>query len=96
MYELKPKNYFVKKYQKLVKKNSLLEGKIEKVFDKMIVDPFEISLKTHKVRSKFGVEAFSTSINGDLRIIWDFSQNRINIIDLLDIGGHSGSSKVYQ
>jgi len=73
-----------------------LEEKIEKVFDKMIADPLEISLKTHKVRSKFGFESFSTRINSDLRIIWDFGQNKINIIDLFDIGGHSGSVKVYQ
>jgi mRNA-degrading endonuclease YafQ of YafQ-DinJ toxin-antitoxin module len=39
---------------------------------------------------------YSSSISGDLRIIWEFSENEINIIDLLDIGGHSGSKSVYK
>ncbi len=94
-YQLKPKKYFIKKFKKLVSKNKDLEKKLEQVFDKLIKDPFDISLQTHKVRSKLGIEAYSSRLNGDLRIIWDFNENELNILDLFDIGGHSGSGGVY-
>jgi mRNA-degrading endonuclease YafQ of YafQ-DinJ toxin-antitoxin module len=82
---------------KLLKKNSQLAKVIDKAFDKLKNNPFEISLKTHKVNSKnFGLK-FASRINGDLRFIWDFNDqtSEIEIIEILDIGGHDGGDGVY-
>jgi mRNA-degrading endonuclease YafQ of YafQ-DinJ toxin-antitoxin module len=94
-YLLKPKKHFIKKFKNLIAKNKQLEGRLEIVLDKLTINPFDISLQTHKVRAKLGIEAYSSRINGDLRIIWEFNQDKIQVIDLLDIGGHSGNRKVY-
>jgi len=47
------------------------------------------------VRTKNNFSAFSSKVTGDLRIIWNFNEDQIQVIDLLDIGGHSGNGKVY-
>lgn len=94
-YQLKPKKYFAKKFNKLIAKNKTLENRLELVFDKMTFDPFDLSLRTHKVRSKLGIEAYSSRVTGGLRIIWDFNGTNITILDLLDIDGHGGGNGVY-
>ncbi len=45
---------------------------------------------------KNGDPAFSSRVNSDLRIIWDYSNNIPQVLDLIDIGGHSGKNKVYK
>lgn len=57
--------------------------------------PFYPSLETHKVQTRFLGERWSSSVSGDVRIIWDFSNDRILIL-LLDIGRHNGKKKVYK
>jgi mRNA-degrading endonuclease YafQ of YafQ-DinJ toxin-antitoxin module len=94
-YTLSPKLYFTRKYVKLIKNNQKLMSKIEAVFGIMYNDPFAATLKTHKVRAKIGFEAYSSRVSGDIRIIWNFDKDKIWIIDLFDIGGHSGSQSVY-
>ena len=59
-------------------------------------DPLYPSLKSHKVRDRQGYEAFSSYVTGDLRIIWDYAEDEVDILDLLDLGGHEGSGKVYR
>jgi len=88
--------YFLKKAKKLLAKNVDLIRKTSQTILKIKDNPHDISLKTHKVITpKFG-EAFSSRINGDLRIIWNYGQRyEIQVIDLLDIGGHSGINSVY-
>ena len=95
-YKLNPNKYFQKKYKKLVAKNSQLNNQIFEVFTKLSADPKDISLKSHKVNTpKFG-DCISSSINGDLRIIWKYNEELdLEIIDLFDIGGHSGKNSVY-
>lgn len=95
-YGLSPTSYFKKKYVKLVKQNTELKLKIVNVFKILQINPFAPTLKTHKVDSKVKNNVFSSSISGDLRIIWEFSNGKIDVLDLLDIGGHSGSGKVYK
>jgi mRNA interferase YafQ len=90
-----PSYRYSKKIFKLVSKNHLLQEKIENTLYKLAENPFDISLKTHKVESKICGFAFSSRVTGDLCIIWNFEDGNINIIDLLDIGGHSGSNSVY-
>lgn len=76
---------FGKSLRKLVPKNEELAQRIQTVITKLAFDPFDTALRTHKVLSKNHNEAWSSRINGDLRIIWDFDEgNKINIY-LLDI-----------
>ncbi|MEI6728828.1 MAG: type II toxin-antitoxin system mRNA interferase toxin, RelE/StbE family [bacterium] len=95
-YRLIPRDHFKRKYTKLVKNNSHFRNRIQEVFEVLMINPFFPSLKTHKVNTKIKKGVYSSSISGDLRIIWEFNENEINIIDLLDIGGHSGSKGVYK
>jgi mRNA-degrading endonuclease YafQ of YafQ-DinJ toxin-antitoxin module len=97
MFDIKFRDYPTKKAKKLVKKNPKLQSIIAKTLIKMKNNPFDLSLKTHKVNSKsFGFK-YSSSITGDLRFIWDFDETtlEIKIIEIFDIGGHSGNSSVY-
>jgi mRNA-degrading endonuclease YafQ of YafQ-DinJ toxin-antitoxin module len=89
-FRLEPTKYFKKKYDKLIKNQKVLESKIRSILQKLSLNPNTSSLHSHKVNSpKFG-NCFSSSITGDLRIIWQYNQNQeIEIIDLLDIGGHN-------
>ncbi|MGL4609039.1 MAG: hypothetical protein ACRCYY_05050 [Trueperaceae bacterium] len=58
-------------------------------------NPTAPKLKTHKVTIE-GERVLSSSVTGDLRIIWRFRETDLEMIDLLDIGGHEGSNKVYR
>jgi hypothetical protein len=60
------------------------------------INPFSLSLKTHKVINKSSDLVFSSKATGDIRIIWNFSENEVHVIDILDIGGHEGCDKVYK
>lgn len=62
----------------------------------METDPKAPSLKSHMVNSSRHGKRWSSRVTGDLRIIWDFNKDKINILDILDLGGHSGKNKVYR
>jgi mRNA interferase YafQ len=53
-------------------------------------DPWEPSLKSHKVNTELFGKVFSSSVTSDLRIIWNYNKNTklIEVLELLDIGGH--------
>lgn len=86
-----------KKVKKLLTKNTKLLVKIAKATDTLKEDPFYPSLKTHTVNSKKYGEKYSSWITGDLRFIWEFDEqnDQVEIIEILDIGGHGGSNSVY-
>lgn len=88
--------YFLKKAKKLLNKNLQLILAVNKTVETLSQNPKDPKLGSHKVKTpKFG-QCFSSSITKDLRLIWAYSENdQIEIIDLLDIGSHSGSGKVY-
>lgn len=98
MYFLNPSDYFLKKAKKLVRKNLDFVKKLRKTLTKLETNPFDRSLKTHLVIRKNGKEGFSSFISNDLRIVWEYkNQNqKQRIIDIVDIGGHSGKNKVYR
>lgn len=96
MYFLQPTNKFLRKSKKLIKKQPDLKNKIENVFLCLAEEPFSSKLKTHKVNDIDGIPAYSSTLTKDLRIIWDFRYGKPQILDILDIGGHSGKNKVYQ
>ena len=67
--ELFPK--FIRKLNKLVKKDRSLEKKVNKSLSLLKLDPFNTILKTHSVIEVDGDKAFSSRVTGDLRIIWN-------------------------
>jgi mRNA-degrading endonuclease YafQ of YafQ-DinJ toxin-antitoxin module len=96
MFIAKQTPYFLKKAKKLIKKNLNLAKEVDKCIQKLQRDPRDPSLKSHKVQTSDFDIVYSSRVNGDLRIIWNYSENEIFVLDLLDIGGHSGKNKVYK
>lgn len=94
-YELLPNKYFSKKLRKLVKKNPELIQTINKVQKIMVEDPFDKKLGTHKVDARMAKNCYSSAVTGDIRIIWDFNEDQIYVLDLFDVGGHDGINRVY-
>ena len=93
-YSLEITEYFSKKAIKIVKKNSKLDIKIRKVLKILEINPFHNSLHTHRVQApKWGL-VFSSHITKDLRLLWDFKNEKLVIL-VIDIGGHEGSKSVY-
>lgn len=79
---------FEKKFKKLIGKNKQIENYFYAKLEKLRQDPKDPILKFHKVNtSKFG-EVLSSSITGDIRLIWKYDENDNIILILLDIGGH--------
>jgi len=96
MYILVPSPLFKKKYKKLVQKNRDIRKYVEKTLILLEKDPCASALGSHKVIWKQGKKAFSSSVTGDIRIIWDYHYGQAHILDILDIGGHEGGKKVYK
>lgn len=95
-YKLVFSNVYKVKYQKIIKRNANLRGKIIKVHELLSIDPQNPALKSHKVNAiNFGL-AWSSSVTGDIRIIWNYDEQNKLVILILTIGSHSGSSKVYK
>jgi mRNA-degrading endonuclease YafQ of YafQ-DinJ toxin-antitoxin module len=66
------------------------------VFNKLSKNPSDPSLKTHKIFMPNNTYRYSSSVTGDIRIIWNYDiDGIIQFIELIDIGGHSGKSGVY-
>ena len=76
-------DFFKKRYRKLIKGNILLEKRIDKTLHQLSIDPYYAGLKTHKV-----ADVRSSWVTGDVRILWEFEESEVRVIDLLDIGGH--------
>lgn len=95
MYKIEILKSCQKDIYKLVKKHRISKQALSKVLNKLANNPFELSLKTHKVESKKYGAALSSSIDGDLRFIWNFNDQKIHIV-ILDVGGHSSFNKVYK
>jgi len=96
MFDLLTTKDFDKTYVIITKGDQKLQKRVQKVFKLLRLDPFYPSLKTHKANTRNYGEKWSNRASGDVRIIWDYdSENRL-IILLLDIGGHSGTHKVYK
>lgn len=84
-----------KKYLKLTTKNPKLQ---EKILDALVLlqsNPGDPKLKTHKVYIRNFGQVYSSSVTGDIRLIWNYADKMI-IIYILDIGGHSGKQGVYK
>lgn len=96
MYELQFANTFAHTYKVLIKNNQEFEKRTEKTLRLLKNNPFYPSLKSHKVNTRNFGEKWSSWITGDLRIIWDFDEERKQIILLFAITKHSGSHREYK
>jgi mRNA-degrading endonuclease YafQ of YafQ-DinJ toxin-antitoxin module len=94
-YKLVVTKEFEKAYKSYIKKDKQLKEKFDVNILKLLNDPFYKGLRTHKVNTRDHGLKYSSKLTGDLRIIWDFSENSSSVI-LLTIGGHSGKDKVYK
>lgn len=81
---------------KVVGNNEVLNKRLKTTLQKLALSPAHPSLHSHKVDTLAYGQRWSSSVTREIRIIWDYdSENRL-IILLLDIGGHSGTHKVYK
>ena len=83
-----PDERFSKNYIKITKNNPEIAKRIQKSLILLTQNPYHPSLKTHKVVTKQNYVARSSWVHANLRIIWEFNKNEIQIIDLLDLGNH--------
>jgi addiction module RelE/StbE family toxin len=81
---------FVRKFKRLVKKNAQLRIQIEKTLELLTENPFNSSLRTHKLKGDLdGV--WSCSVDYDNRILFEFLVNQDSgdeEIFLLTLGSH--------
>ena len=86
---------FKKSFKRFKKNNLRLAHKIEKILVLLKQNPFYNSLISHRVATtKYGI-CQSSRVTSDLRILWEYNKSGMRILDILDIGGHSGKNKVY-
>jgi addiction module RelE/StbE family toxin len=81
---------FVRKFKRLIKKNPQMRSQVEKVLHLLREDPFDSSLRTHKLKGDLdGV--WSCSVDYDNRILFEFvnnSESGEEDILLLTLGSH--------
>jgi mRNA-degrading endonuclease YafQ of YafQ-DinJ toxin-antitoxin module len=87
---------FLDKIQRLSKINLKLAKKVDKVLQLLEIDPKSPSLHSHQVNAKNFGRAWSSSVTGDIRIIWSYDQRNKLVILVLTLGSHSGHDKVYK
>lgn len=91
MNKIKLSPHFQRESKKLLKRGIISEKQIEKVLNKISVNPFEKSLRTHKVSTEYIDPAYSSYVNGEYRVIWDLNLDKT--ITIHSIGTHK---KVYK
>ncbi|MBT4936726.1 hypothetical protein HON22_02300 [Candidatus Peregrinibacteria bacterium] len=91
MNKIKLSPHFRRESRKILKKGIIKRKQLEKVLEKISKNPFEKSLRTHKVSAEYIDPAYSSYISGEYRIIWDLNSDKT--ITLHSIGTHK---KVYK
>jgi len=95
-YTLIPGKHFLRMANKLTQGNSKLQNNLRDSLRTLEDDPRNKKLHTHKVLASYDKkQAFASRVTGDIRILWRFDSQSVRIIDLIDLGGHSGKNKVY-
>lgn len=82
--------------EKVVGNNESLNKRLKISLKKLALNPTHPALHSHKVNTLAYGQRWSSSVTGDIRIIWDYDGGNRLIILLLDIGSHSGTHKVYK
>lgn len=96
MFQIILSTKFVNSYKKLIKNNKKLTDNIKETVRQISIDPRNRVLKTHKVVTHTGKVGWSSKVNGDIRIIWQYKKDKPEVLELILIGGHSGKNKVYK
>lgn len=79
---------FSKRYSKIFRRDQFLINKIDDVLRKLALNPFDESLRTHKLKGRLS-KLYASRVTDDLRIIFDFVQEDTELcILLLTIGKH--------
>ncbi|MBE9216916.1 MAG: type II toxin-antitoxin system mRNA interferase toxin, RelE/StbE family [Richelia sp. RM2_1_2] len=81
---------FLRKFKRLTKKNAQLSIQIEKVLELLMEDPFDSSLRTHKLKGDLN-GVWSCSVDYDNRILFELVINTDSgeeEIFLLTLGSH--------
>ncbi len=87
--QLVKSNKFGRDYVKIFKGNPSIGLKIDNVLRKLEINPFDPTLKTHKLKGKFeGI--WSSKVTNDIRIIFEILQDEKEelVIHLLAVGKH--------
>lgn len=69
---------------------------VDLTLDLLKKNPLHPALGSHRVTGRLIGESFSSVVNKDIRILWDYTKGKVKFLDILDLGGHSGSHKVYK
>ena len=80
MFRIEFSTYFSREYAKLIKRNKILERRVNVALLKLEKSPESVS---HKVG-----EVWSCRVTGDIRIIWEYKNGELVLL-LLKIGGHN-------
>jgi mRNA interferase YafQ len=80
---------FTRSFKKIVKKNPLLKEQIAEVLILLAEDPFNPSLKSHKLSGKLD-GLWACSVAYDCRIIFEFSEEDVLAVFILlvNVGTH--------
>jgi addiction module RelE/StbE family toxin len=81
---------FKRAFKSLIRQDPEMENKIAQRLQLLVNDPFEPSLKTHKLKGKLS-GAWACTVDYDCRIIFNFkksSDSDVEEILLIDIGSH--------
>jgi addiction module RelE/StbE family toxin len=90
MYKLSWSSGFRRAYKKVTKKSPHLEEKIFSALEKLLAQPFNPELKTHKLHGKLA-GLWACEVEYDCRIVFTFADERgtgETVIVLADIGTH--------
>ncbi len=82
--------------EKVVGNDEQLQKRLKTFLQKLTMNPLHPSLKSHKVNTQNHGVRWSSRVTDDIRVIWDYAADQRLAILLLDIGGHSGTHKVYK
>lgn len=85
MIEISFSSSFQRAFKRRVKGNAELEAKFWKKVEQFIQDPFDRSLKTHKLTGKLK-ELWSFSVEYDQRVVFYFTDEGKAVF--VDIGNH--------
>lgn len=65
---------FARRFDKFTKRNKALKNEVITALNLLRLSPFCPQLGSHKVDSRFHGKVYSSWVNGDLRILWDFNE----------------------
>jgi len=82
-YEVIPTKTFIKELAKLSYVN---KKQVTRAIDVLKVDPFYPSLRTKKIIIRGQPDLYESSVNMDIRFLWQFDEGKIII--LTDVGHH--------